>query len=88
VVFRLTEDEYRTLRETCASKGGRNLSEFTRTELLAAVQSQSISGILQDRLRAMEDQISLLRLTLATLTEMMARGLATGAVNVGPSPSE
>jgi hypothetical protein len=34
VLFRLTEEEHEALKQECAIKGGRSLSEFARTELL------------------------------------------------------
>ena len=43
VVFRVTEEEYRHLRHTCVERGGRSLSDFTRTELLALLKSSGNS---------------------------------------------
>jgi hypothetical protein len=37
VVFRLTEDEYDSLRSAFMRSGGRSLSDFTRTSLLNAI---------------------------------------------------
>jgi hypothetical protein len=46
VVFRLTQDEYRTLTQACRTRGGRNLSEFTRSELMATLTADrtALSG--------------------------------------------
>ena len=38
VVFRLTQEEYNSLKSACVASGRRNLSDFTRTELLTLVQ--------------------------------------------------
>ena len=38
VVFRLTEEEYRSLKAACSAAGGRNLSDYTRSELLLALR--------------------------------------------------
>lgn len=40
VVFRLTEEEYRSLKAACSAAGGRNLSDYTRSELLLALRSE------------------------------------------------
>jgi hypothetical protein len=46
VVFRLSEEEYNSLRSACDAAGGRTLSDFTRSELLTLVQSAAAgSGI-------------------------------------------
>jgi hypothetical protein len=41
VVFRLSEQEYTSLRSACVAAGGRTLSDFTRSELLTLVQTDS-----------------------------------------------
>ena len=45
VVFRLTQDEYNSLKEFCQAKGGRNLSDFTRSELLMRLNSDPICDV-------------------------------------------
>ncbi|HTQ54364.1 MAG TPA: hypothetical protein VMI94_07880 [Bryobacteraceae bacterium] len=37
VVFRLTQDEFQNLKLACDRSGARNVSEFTRTEILSAL---------------------------------------------------
>jgi uncharacterized protein (DUF1778 family) len=49
VVFRLSQDEYDSLRAACAAAGGRNVSDYTRSELLATIQSDSIHAVVQRR---------------------------------------
>lgn len=49
VVFRLTQDEYNSLKSACIAAGGRNLSDYTRSELLTLVQSGSLGAIVQRR---------------------------------------
>ena len=41
VVFRLTEDEYDNLRTACVRSGGRSLSDFARSALLATIASNT-----------------------------------------------
>jgi len=39
VVFRLSQDEYRSLQDACIRAGARNLSDFTRSEVLERLDS-------------------------------------------------
>jgi len=48
VVFRLSQEEYALLRAACAAAGGRNMSDFTRTELLSLVQTDA-QGVTLER---------------------------------------
>jgi|ERR1039458_6793851 hypothetical protein len=48
VVFRLSQGEYDHLKSACAAAGGRNLSDYTRSELLAAVETD-LCGSSMDR---------------------------------------
>jgi predicted transcriptional regulator len=73
VVFRLTEEEYASLREACRSRGGRNLSDFTRSELLAILQSESMAALVQKRFRDLELKLDD---AVAQLTELLAQGSA------------
>lgn len=41
VVFRLTQEEYDNLKEICSERGGRTLSDFTRSELMNLLGSES-----------------------------------------------
>lgn len=47
MVFRVTQEEHQLLQDACDRTGARNLSEFTRTELL-----NHISGNQWDSVRA------------------------------------
>jgi hypothetical protein len=57
VVFRLSQEEYQALKTACSIRGGRNLSEFTRSELLAMIQPESI-GHGQKRLTQAEQTLT------------------------------
>ena len=50
VVFRLTQEEYRLLQAACAAAGRRSVSEFTRSELLSIVHSDSVDASIRDKL--------------------------------------
>jgi hypothetical protein len=57
VVFRLTQEEYRRLQAACSAQGGRNVSDFTRSELLARIEDEDSGECLEKRLHAVEQQL-------------------------------
>lgn len=67
VVFRLSQEEYQALRAACSVRGGRNLSEFTRSELLAMIQSESPGHMVQKRLAQVEQTLTNLHTVLRDL---------------------
>jgi hypothetical protein len=40
VIFRLTQDEYDNLVAVCQKRGARNLTDFTRSEVLASIERE------------------------------------------------
>ena len=40
VVFRLTQDEYDSLKIVCKMRGSRNMTDFTRSEILASIERE------------------------------------------------
>lgn len=64
VVFRLSQEEYRSLQDACIRSGARNLSDFTRSEVLGRLGQDLITGRLADRLASLEQQIALIRFQL------------------------
>jgi uncharacterized protein (DUF1778 family) len=71
VVFRLTQEEYCLLQEACRLKGGRNLSDFTRSELMGMVRTDNVVEIVQERFRVFEERLVPLQRTLARLMELL-----------------
>jgi hypothetical protein len=61
VVFRLSQDDYRLLKEVCGRRGARNLSDFTRTEVLEFLQFGAISDHLNCRFASIEQQVAVLQ---------------------------
>ena len=57
VVFRLTDQELAALKRGCEAKGGRNLSEFARTELLISAHSIEIAA-LKDKIESVDRLLS------------------------------
>jgi hypothetical protein len=72
VVFRLSQEEYTRLRSACAAAGGRNLSDFTRTELLAAVQTDGRGAAIERRFLEMERKLDDLHTLIQRLSERVA----------------
>ena len=62
LIFRLTQDEYETLRVASTDQGARSLSEFARVKLLGALGDPALYG-----------EISELRSTIARLAERLER---------------
>src|SRR5436305_11381018 len=60
VVFRLTQEEYRLLRAACAAAGRRSISEFTRSELLSIVKSDSVDASVRDKLLQIDHKLDVL----------------------------
>jgi hypothetical protein len=80
VVFRLSQDEYRSLRETCESRGARNLSDFTRSEVLAFLNPATRQDRLNLRFAALEEEIAALKTAVAHLKHLLK-----GADHVEPA---
>jgi hypothetical protein len=74
VVFRLTQDEYRKLKEVATRNGARNLSDFIRSELLAYIHSGTINEHLQRRFEALEQRIQELQSTMVSLLQGNVNG--------------
>jgi hypothetical protein len=78
VVFRLSQDEYRTLKEACERAGARNLSDFTRSEILEYLRSDALSDRLSRRLESLEQGITRMQLQLNSVLQ--------GVSNAEPMP--
>ena len=70
VVFRLSQDEYLSLKAECDRRGARNLSDFTRSEVLSFLKS-SLDDSAQLHLRAIERRLEDLSLSVSRLTNLL-----------------
>ncbi|HXB66778.1 MAG TPA: hypothetical protein VNY05_00935 [Candidatus Acidoferrales bacterium] len=75
VVFRLTLDEYESLKRACAEKGGRNLSEFTRSELLNLLRAQSEDYLIQTKLDAIERKLTSMHTDMREMSHLLDGGM-------------
>src|ERR1035441_124710 len=73
VVFRLSQDEYRSLQEACTRAGARNLSDFTRSEVLECLNSDAVGGHLARRFASLEQQIAVVQFQLSNLLQGVDR---------------
>jgi hypothetical protein len=69
VVFRLSQEEYRSLQEACNRAGARNLSDFTRSEVLECLDTDASGGPLARRFAALERQIAAVQFQLNSLLQ-------------------
>jgi hypothetical protein len=69
VVFRLTQDEYRALQEACSRSGARNLSDFTRSEVLECLNLEAAGGYMARRFAALEQQMEVIQFQLSDLLQ-------------------
>jgi hypothetical protein len=74
VMFRLTQDEYNSLKSACAAAGGRNLSDYTRSELLALAHVRSRSDAIDRRFFEMNSKIDDLHGLVERILTRMKRG--------------
>ena len=70
VVFRLSPHEYLSLKNACSARGARNISDFTRSEILGHLQF--------DRFAVIEQKIAELQSVVTRLNELL-EGLLTSA---------
>ena len=62
VVFRVSQEELDSLKTACAEKKGRNLSDFTRSELLSFLRAQPPDFLIQRKLDDIERQLAQMRM--------------------------
>ena len=75
VVFRLSRHEYLTLKDACCARGARNISDFTRTEILGHLHS--------DRFAAVEEKITELQSIVTRLIDVL-EGLVAPTTRPNP----
>lgn len=81
-MFRLSQEEYQTLKHACETCGARNVSDFTRSELLAVLptyvmarRTEVDAGYLQQRIAALQKAVEqLIRLLENTHRERARDG--------------
>jgi len=69
VVFRVSLSEYQHLKSACVAAGGRSLSEFTRSELLAAVDAESRGPFLERKFGEIDRRLADLHALVQSVSE-------------------
>ena len=82
MVFRLSENEYLSLKAACDRRGARNLSDFTRSEVLGFLNCACFEDSAQLRLQGIERRLDELSLSLARLMNLLQPAVST-TTNVG-----
>ena len=72
VVFRLTQDEYEDLKSASSMRGARNISDFTRSELLTSIeQERRPEAKLDGRLLEVGQKLSSLESTVRHIAKLL-----------------
>jgi hypothetical protein len=71
VVFRLTQEEYESLKDVCVNRGARNISDFARSALLRFMGADGQTAVDQ-RLAELEATVRRLAQLLETLVSRSA----------------
>jgi hypothetical protein len=74
VVFRLTQDEYEDLKTVSSVRGARNISDFTRSELLTSIgQERRSETALQGKLSDVDQKLSNLESKIQRMSQLLER---------------
>ena len=72
VVFRLSQEEYRNLRQACSSRGARSISDFTRSQILVSLSEDSPGNAGRPGFEKIAQEIIELRSAVAILADGLA----------------
>ena len=67
VIFRLSQDEYEKLKAASERHGARNLSDFTRGEVLNALQTRATGSHVEQTLGSIQQNVADLKATMLSL---------------------
>ena len=70
VVFRLTQDEYKRLRRACTRTGARNLSDYTRDQLLA---KNAAADQIEGRLNRFDKKLAEVQSSVRQITRLLTQ---------------
>jgi len=71
VIFRLSQDEYEKLKAASERNGARNLSDFTRGEILNALNSQAPGNHVEQALGSIQQNMADLKATMLSLQTVL-----------------
>lgn len=82
VIFRLSQDEYQLLKDASERNGARNLSDFTRGELLNALNPRADGNHVEQTFSSMEQSMAELKATMLRLQSVL-EGVSNAQSTVG-----
>jgi predicted component of type VI protein secretion system len=71
VIFRLSQDEYQKLKDASERQGARNLSDFTRGEVLSVLNSRANGNHIEQSFSSMEQSMAELKATMLRLQSVL-----------------
>lgn len=72
VIFRLTQEEYNSLKSACVEAGARNLSDYTRKELLEHLKPNGNGSTIERRFFEIDRKLGDLYALIQRVSERMA----------------
>jgi len=73
VLFRLTEDEYKSLRSASHETGARSLSDFARTEIMSRIGSGRHARRFEDRVEIVNQMLVDLQAAVQKINRMVGQ---------------
>lgn len=77
VIFRLTQEEYDSLKSACLAANGRSISDYMRSELLALAQSGPGGDAVHRRFSGIEQKLDDLQALVKRVSERIDSGAPT-----------
>ena len=77
VIFRLTEQEYDSLRLASEKAGARSLSDYTRTGVLELTKDSALGGQVQQGFSEVNERLGEIQDLLDALSEQLAKSADT-----------
>ncbi len=71
VIFRVTQTEYDRLKGACAAAGARTLSDFTRTEVLSSISTDSQGMTIPERFERIDQKLGELQDTVTRVADRL-----------------
>lgn len=74
VNFRLSDEEFETLRKACLAEGARSLSDFARSVVCRSIGSPSERYVLDENMRRIDTRLEMLHREIRELSETIGAG--------------
>lgn len=84
VNFRLSEEEFESLRKACLAEGARSLSDFARSVVCRSLGGASEAFSLREGMRRIDLRLDMLHREVKELTEMIGGSNAVTSIEAEP----